>query len=118
MIVHFKMEVNEEIVEFKTIGKLTQNILQFKDMNNKQNTILVEILEDKIIIEQLGTTTMKNTHILNVKTDGYYKGAHNVEGPTNCITTNLIIENNYIEIDYIFYFNNNLASENKLTIKY
>ncbi len=118
MIVQFKMEVNEDIIEFKSIGKLDGNVLSFKDMNNKQNKIEVYILEDEIKIIQQGTTSMQNNHILNKKTEGFYEGAHNVKGKTNCLTKVLNVEKNKIYIEYDFYFNGQLASNNKLLINY
>ena len=42
MIVSFKMDINGETIEFKSIGKLKDNILTFKDMNNKDNLITIE----------------------------------------------------------------------------
>ncbi|MFI3251719.1 MAG: DUF1934 family protein [bacterium] len=118
MIVNFKMIINDETIEFNSIGKLNENVLSFKDMNNKQNIIDVYILEEQVIIIQDGTTKMKNEYILNKKTEGYYSGAHNVEGVTHCITHELKINPKEIYIKYDFYFNNQLASNNILLIKY
>ncbi len=118
MIVEFKMNVNDEIIEFKSIGKLDGNVLSFKDRNNKDNLIKLYLLEDQVILSQEGITSMENTHILNKKTNGFYKGMHGVDGITNCFTKELIIKEKEVYIEYDFYFNGNLASNNILLIKY
>ncbi len=118
MIVEFKMIIDDDTIEFKSIGKLNENVLTFKDMNNKENTISIYILEEQIIVLQDGVTKMENNYVLNKKTEGFYKGQHNVNGVTHCNTKVLEIKKNEIYIEYEFYFNNNFASNNTLLIKY
>lgn len=118
MIVEFKMKIDDDIIEFKSIGKIKENVIEFKDMNNKQNLISVYLLEEQIVIIQNGTTQMENNYILNKKTEGYYKAEHNVSGITHCYTKVLNIAENMIYIEYDFYFNKNFASNNTLLIKY
>ncbi len=118
MIVEFKMVIDDDIIEFKSIGKLKDNVLEFKDMNNKQNIIKVYLLEEQIIISQEGITKMENNYVLSKKTEGFYSGQHNVSGVTHCDTKVLDIKQNLIYIEYDFYFNNNFASNNTLFIKY
>ncbi|MFI3329504.1 MAG: DUF1934 family protein [bacterium] len=118
MIVEFKMIIDDDIIEFKSIGKLQNNELVFQDRNNKENNIKVQFLNNMIKVIQEGSTTMENTHILDQKIDGFYKGAHNVNGVTSCYTKKLDWHNNSLYIEYDFYFNGNLASKNKLFIKY
>ncbi len=118
MIVEFKMKIDDEIIQFKSIGKLKDNVLEFKDMNNRQNIISIYLLEEQIIVVQDGLTKMENNYLLNKKTEGYYHGQHGVSGVTHCDTFVLNIKENEIYIEYKFYFNNNFASNNTLLIKY
>lgn len=118
MIVEFKMVIDDYTIEFKSIGKKEDNVLTFKDMNNKDNTITVYILEEQIIVLQNGVTQMENTYTLNKKVEGFYKGLHNINGVTHCDTKVLNINENEIYIEYDYYFNNNFASNNTLLIKY
>lgn len=118
MIVDFKMKINDDTIEFKSIGKLNENLLSFKDMNNKENTINIYLLEEQIIIEQKGFTNMKNNYIQGQKTDGFYNTQHNIEAITHCYTKVMKIENKSIYIEYDFFFNDEYASTNILLIKY
>ncbi len=118
MIVEFKMIINDDVIEFKSIGKLKDNELTFKDMNNKENNIIIQFLNNSIKVIQEGKTKMENTHILNKKTEGFYIGSHNINAVTNCYTKSIEWHNNSVYIEYDFYFNKELASKNKLFIKY
>lgn len=118
MIVEFKMIINDDVIEFKSIGKFQNEELSFKDMNNKQNTIKIQFLNRKIKVIQEGLTSMENNYILGQNIDGYYKGSHNIDAVTSCYTKTLEWHNNSLYIEYDFYFNKELASKNKLFIKY
>ncbi len=118
MIVSFKMHIDEDIIEFKSIGKLKNNILSFKDMNNKQNIITVEILYKEIVIYQSGSIEMEQPYRLDEKTKGFYNGNFGVKMTTFCFTRELKIEKGHIFIDYDYYSGDNYLSNNKLTIIY
>ncbi len=118
MIVEYKMLVNEEIIEFKSIGKFKENVLEFKDKNNKENTILIYFLEDIVIITQEGITNMQNTYKINEKTEGFYKSSYNINSKTYCYTKQLNITKNELFIEYDFYFDGEFSSNNTLLIKY
>lgn len=118
MIVSFKMQIDDELIEFKSIGKLKNNILTFKDMNNKQNTITIEILYKEVVIYQSGSIEMEQTYRLNEKTKGFYHGNFGVKMTTFCFTKELKIEKGQIFIDYDYYSDDNYLSNNKLMIIY
>ncbi len=119
MVITFKMDNGEDVIEFRAIAKQKNNILTFADKNNKQNTITVEIESDsEVNIYQSGTIDMQQSHKLKQKTEGYYHGQHGVSMQTACFTKEIIVNQEGIFINYDYFSNDNLVSSNKLTIIY
>ena len=116
MLVTFEMISENLNINYKVFGKRDGNVLTFPDKSVPNTTMTVLIGEDYVEIKRSGKVDMLQRFKFNSTEDGYYRNDMGLEFKISSFTTELLIEENQIEVFYEYYLSSEWQSSNKLKI--
>ena len=110
---HFYMELsNEDPVDFKVVGEVNDNVIQFRDINNVLNTITVHDNDSLTLERGMGPQTFA----VGKNTIGKISQIENPLFDIRIYTHSLSFENNILKLRFDNYINETLTNEHNLTI--
>jgi uncharacterized beta-barrel protein YwiB (DUF1934 family) len=116
MLINFEMISENLNINFKVFGKRDDNILTFPDKSVPNTTMMVIFKSDAVIIKRYGSVSMEQSFVVGEQLTGFYKNDMGLEFEIRSFTTELIVEENKIEIFYEHYLEDKWQSSNKLKI--
>ena len=116
MLINFEMISENVNINYKVFGRRENNVLIFPDKSVPNTTMMVVIKSDEVIIRRTGSVSMGQSFVVGEQQVGFYKNDMGLEFEIRSFTTEMIIEENKIEIFYEHYLEDKWQSSNKLKI--